>query len=119
MAKTSTVAILLTLICTILIATGQLFFKLGSEKIFGFLSFFNLLVIFGLFFYAIGAVIYIFALKRGEVSVIAPLMALNYVWVTLFSMFILKETINGLRFLGIASVVIGVVIIGVSGKYDV
>jgi len=110
-------AIALALICTIFVSIGQLFYKLGSERMVDIISLLNLFVIIGLFSYFIGSIFYIIALKKGDLSVIAPLLALNYVWVALLSIVFLGEVINALRWIGIGSVVIGVSIIGRSEWY--
>ena len=110
-------AIVLALLCTIFIATGQLFYKLGSEKIVDFISLFNLFVFIGLFSYFLGSILYILALKKGELSVILPLLALNYVWVALLSIIFLGEAVNLLRWSGISLVVVGVIIIGTGGGH--
>jgi len=109
-------AIILALTCTIFSSTGQLFYKLGSEKIVDFMSFFNPFVIVGIFSYFLGSILFIFALKKGELTVVAPVLSLNYVWVALLSIFFLSETINLVRWIGIGSVVVGITIIGVGGR---
>jgi undecaprenyl phosphate-alpha-L-ara4N flippase subunit ArnE len=113
---TSISAIILALTCTIFTSTGQLFYKLGSEKIVDFLSFFNLFVIIGIFSYFLGSILFVMALKKGELTVVAPMLSLNYVWVALLSITFLGETINLLRWAGIASVAVGVSIIGIGGR---
>ena len=110
-------AIILALLCTIFTATGQLFYKLGSEKIVDIISLFNLFVIIGLFSYFLGSILYILALKKGELTVIAPLLSLNYVFVALLSILFLGEIITLLRWAGIFSVVVGVIIIGTGGGH--
>ena len=114
--KTQKSAILLALICTIFTATGQLFFKVGSAEIVSILSFFNLFVILGAFSYLIGAILFVVALKKGELSVIAPLLALNFVWVGILSTIYLGETINSTRWFGITVIAIGIGFIGRGGK---
>ncbi len=115
--KTEKSSVLIALICTIFIATGQLFFKLGSAKIVSILSFFNLFIIIGALSYFIGSILYIISLKKGELSVIAPIFALNFVWVGILSMICLNEAINTTRWIGIATVAIGVGFIGIGGEY--
>lgn len=116
--KTQKSAILLVLICTIFISIGQIFFKLGSEKVVSILSFFNLFVVVGAFFYLIGSILYIISLKKGELSIIAPIFALNFIWVGILSTIFLGETINATRWIGIATIAMGVGFIGRGGKYD-
>lgn len=109
-------SIILALICTIFVSTGQLFYKLGSEKVVDLPSFFNLFVMMGVVSYLVGAVLFVIALKKGELTVVAPMLSLNYIWVALLSIFFIGETINLLRWIGIASVAVGVGIIGVGGR---
>ncbi|MBI2109683.1 EamA family transporter [Candidatus Woesearchaeota archaeon] len=54
----------------------------------------------------------IYAFKGGEVSVLAPLMSTGYIWVIIFSMFMLKEKINSYKWTGILLIVLGVSLIG-------
>ena len=110
-------AIVLALACTLFTATGQLFYKLGSEKIVDIISLFNLFVVIGLFSYFLGSILYILALKKGELTVITPLLALNYVWVALLSIIFLGEIISILRWAGIFSVMVGVIVIGIGGGH--
>ena len=116
--KTQKISILLALVCTVFISIGQLFFKIGSAEIISILTFFNLFVIVGAFFYFIGSILYIISLKKGELSIIAPIFALNFIWVGILSTIFLNETINVTRWIGIATIVIGVGFIGWGGKYD-
>ena len=111
-------AIVLALACTLFTAIGQLFYKLGSEKIIDIITIFNLFVFIGLFSYFLGSILFVLALKKGELIVIAPMLSLNYVWVALLSIVFLGETITLLRWAGIASVAIGVSIIGIGGRNE-
>ena len=72
----------------------------------------NYYLIFGFIFYGIGTVLFIPALKGGELSVLYPLVATTYVWVSIWSIKILKEKMNAYKWLGIAIIIIGVIFIG-------
>ena len=69
--------------------------------------------------YIIGAVLltivtalaWILALSRAEVSRIYPFMALSYVLVAVFSRFMFSEEVTSLRWVGIATICIGVVLV--------
>jgi len=115
--RTQKSALLLALITTIFTTTSQLLFKIGSAKVTGILSFFNFFVIVGLFSYFLGSIFYLGALKKGELSVIAPMIALNFVWVAILSIILFGETINFQRWFGIISIVGGVIFVGLGGKY--
>ena len=72
----------------------------------------NYHLVFGFLFYALGTVLFIPALKGGELSVLYPLDATTYVWVSLWSIKLLKERMNKKKWMGVFLVVIGVVFIG-------
>lgn len=66
----------------------------------------------GVALYGIGTVLFIPALKGGDLSVLYPFVALAYIWVSLLSVKFLGENMNKLKWLGIASIIIGVSLIG-------
>ena len=70
-------------------------------------------LIIGFTFYALGTIIFIPALKGGDLSVLYPLLSLLYVLVVFYSMWLLKEKMNKLKWLGILFVMIGIAFIGV------
>ena len=67
----------------------------------------------GVALYAIGTILFIPALKGGDLSVLYPFVALGYIWVSLLSVKFLGEKMNRLKWLGIALIIIGVTFIGV------
>ncbi len=69
-------------------------------------------LIISLFFYGIGTVLFIIALKAGELSVLYPLVATTYIWIAFLSIKMLKEKMNFYKWLGIAIIIIGVSFIG-------
>jgi uncharacterized membrane protein len=72
----------------------------------------NYYLFLGILFYAIGTILFVPALKGGELSVLYPLVAITYVWVSLWSIKILKEKMNKQKWIGVALVIIGVAFIG-------
>jgi len=66
----------------------------------------------GFLFYGLGTILFIPALKGGELSVLYPLVATTYIWVSLWSMLFLKEKMNKQKWLGVLLVIVGVVFIG-------
>ncbi len=112
---TSFKAIILVILCTILTSTGQILWKLSTSKIEGFdiISLItNIPLMLGFISYALGAVLLIFALKEGELSVIYPFIALSFIWVTLTSIFLFHEHVSILNWAGITAILIGVSLIG-------
>ena len=107
-------AIILVLIATTLGSLGPLFLKKASSQLT--LSIrkiiTNVNLILGLSFYAIGTILFIPALKGGDLSVLYPFVALVYVWVPLLSMKFLDEKMNKVKWLGILLILIGITLIG-------
>jgi len=66
----------------------------------------------GCFFYAIGTILFIPALKGGDLSVLYPLVALSYVWVSFLSIKFLNEKMNKMKWVGIGLILFGVSLIG-------
>ncbi len=72
----------------------------------------NKFLIIGLLIYGISTIIFIPALKGGELSVLYPIVGLAYVWVCVYSIFMLKEKMNLMKWIGIFIVILGVSFIG-------
>jgi len=106
--------IMVVLVACVIGASGGLFFKMGSAK----LSFnlksiiYNKKLLIGVIAYGISTIMFIPALKYGELSVLYPFAATAYIWVALFSKWFLKEEINSWKWIGIAIILIGVSFIG-------
>ena len=105
--------ILLVLFCGLLGAFGQIMFKLASDNLVftfkGLLT--NYKLILGLGFYGISAILFVLALRFGEVSTLYPLIATSYIWVLLIAGIFLKEDVGILKVLGIFSIILGVILI--------
>ena len=111
-------AILLMLLTTVLTSGAQLLYKAGSSSLsfdlIGVVT--NTPLLAGLALYALGAVLMIKAFKVGEVTVLYPIVATSYIWVSLFSIPLFGEKISFLQWAGILAVVAGVVIISKSSN---
>lgn len=107
-------AALLVLFTTLLTSSAQLLWKLGSPTlkpdITSILT--NHYLIGGILFYVLGGTLLIISFRGGEVSVLYPIIATSYVWVTFLSIRFLGETINFFKYIGIASIIIGIASIG-------
>ena len=66
--------------------------------------------------YGLNTILMVFALRDGELSVLYPIIALTYVWVTILSVLFFHESLNLLKLFGIAIVVTGVAVLGRGGK---
>jgi len=118
MAGTKPWAILIVIFCTVFTSTGSLFMKLGADRIsFSLKGLFDgYFVIVGLALYFIGFVLLTFSFRHGELSVLFPFISLSFVWVAILSYFVLQEPIMPIEIAGVAAIVFGVVLIGVSSR---
>jgi len=76
----------------------------------------NVPLIAGYALYGINTLLLVLALREGELSTLYPIIALTYVWVTLLSYVILPEKPNLYKNLGIATIVVGVAVLGRGGR---
>jgi drug/metabolite transporter (DMT)-like permease len=109
--------ILLVLFCAILGAVGQVLIKFGTNKLNSIADlFFNWYIIIGLGIYVFGTLLFIVAIKYGEITILYPLIATSYIWVSFLSIKYLNETMTHLRWVGIFFIIGGVSLVGYSAK---
>ena len=92
---------------------GPIFLKKASGRMkLSFRSLLDSQLLIGFVFYAVGTVLFIPALKGGELSVLYPLVSTTYVWVSLWSMWFLGEKMTSLKWVGVFLIIAGVSLIG-------
>jgi len=105
-----------TVICTFLGAAGQVLIKLGAAQLGGSASpvamITNPLLLGGYVLYGLMTVLFVLALRDEELSILYPIIALTYVWVTGLSVWLFRETFNLAKGVGVATIVAGVSILG-------
>jgi drug/metabolite transporter (DMT)-like permease len=112
---------LIAVACATLIqVAGQLLIKQGAaqlggsptlvESAIGMITIPQLFL--GYMLYGVFTVVMVFALKHGELSMLYPVMALSYVWVTVASVVWLREPVNLAEIAGVAVIVFGVAVLG-------
>ena len=105
--------------CTLIGAVAQIFMKTGVNQIqhldpLRIVT--NLPLLAGYSLYGINTLLLMLALRDGELSVLYPIIALSYVWVTILSVIIFKDSLNVWRVAGIALIIGGVIILGRAAK---
>jgi drug/metabolite transporter (DMT)-like permease len=116
-------AVVIILCCTLLVAAAQLLIKTGANRLthpdlMGTLvGIFTIPPLFaGYCLYGVFAVLMVYALRHGELSVLYPLISLGYVWVAILSVLVFHETMNLMKLAGIAIIVSGVAVLGLGGR---
>jgi drug/metabolite transporter (DMT)-like permease len=115
-------AIFIVLACTLLVAIGQYLIKLGANRLshaglwattIGIITIPQLFA--GYCLYAVFTVMFVWALRHGELSILYPLIALGYVWVTITAVVAFHESMNPLKIIGLAVIILGVGVLGWGG----
>jgi len=105
--KTRTSSIILVVLFTLMTAVSQIFMKIGADR-----NIFNIYTFAGLAIYGIGTLLFIIALKNGELSALYPLNSLSFVWVTLIAFFYFSETPSIAKIFGTGFILTGTILIG-------
>lgn len=103
--KKNKIGIGLMLLSALFACLGQMFWKLSATKGIWFL-------LIGFVFYAVGALIMLIAYRHGSLSVLQPMLSVNYIITLILAHFVLHETITPARIIGIAVIMVGVFLIG-------
>jgi drug/metabolite transporter (DMT)-like permease len=111
---------------------GELMLKRGLTDIGGFdltdvpnlipslfKTFTNPFIFFGFVLVFVGALFWLTVLSVLPLNLAYPLLAIGYLVVTAAAVFILGESINGLRIAGVLVIVFGVVLVGLSNQQAV
>jgi drug/metabolite transporter (DMT)-like permease len=117
-------SLVLAFLCTLIGAVAQLLIKSGAPKLtveptlvrtaIGALS--NSHLMGGLCLYGLSAILLVLALRHGELSMIYPVIALTFVWVTILSAVVVGETMTPSKMVGIGIIVAGVAVLGLGGR---
>jgi multidrug transporter EmrE-like cation transporter len=115
-------AIFIVLACTLLTAIGQYLIKTGANRlshaglVATMIGIFTIPQLFaGYCLYAVFTVLFVYALRHGELSILYPLIALSYVWVTITAVMAFHETMNPLKIIGLLVIICGVAVLGFGG----
>ncbi len=111
-------AVLTVVFTTLLTSIGQILYKKAADQLvltpLGLLT--NVYLIVGVMVYAIAGILVIIALRGGEVSVLYPIIATSYIWVAFLSIYFIGESMNPWKWLGIATIFGGIVLIGFGSR---
>jgi len=118
-ARTSIRSIGLVLLCTIIGAAAQIFLRYGAEHLTaaglrGILT--NWALLAGYVCLGANTFLLILALRDGQLSVLYPIIALTYVWVTILSPVFFGDIVNVYKICGVVLIVLGVSFIGAGSR---
>lgn len=118
-ASTSVSSIGLVFLCTVIGAAAQILMKQGANHLtgvglIGIVT--NLPLMAGYACYGVNTLLLVMALRQGHLSVLYPIIALTYVWVTILSPMFFVDHLNVFKVGGVGLIVIGVSLIGVGSR---
>jgi multidrug transporter EmrE-like cation transporter len=119
-AHTSLTSIVLVFLCTLTGAAAQILMKQGADHttgagLAGLLT--NLPLFLGYCIYGVNTILVVLALRQGHLSVLYPIIALSYVWVTMLSpRYFPGDHLNGFKIAGVFLIVAGVSMIGIGSR---
>ena len=113
-------SLIIVLCSTVLIAAAQALIKAGTgdlgagssllDTAIGILTTPRLFA--GYALYGVVTLMMVLALRHAELSIVYPVIALSYVWVSILSVAMFHETMNGFKLAGVVVIVSGVAILG-------
>ena len=110
---TSLSAIIYVAIASLFGSAGQIFYKYGANRLTDVASFIlNPFVYLGLGCYGIGLLFMLKSLRRGELTVVYPVMATSFIWVSLAAPFFFKtDSMTVQRWIGVGTILLGVILV--------
>lgn len=101
--------IVLILCSSVFVCIGQLLWKVSATQ--G-----DLYLLVGFVFYGVGAILMILSYRYGELSVLQPMLSMNYVLSIMLGVLILQEPLTITKIIGVGIISLGVVLIGGSSN---
>jgi multidrug transporter EmrE-like cation transporter len=115
--KTPLASILLVVLGSFFGSIGAVFLKFGSEKLkHGIAGILNVRLATGVAMYLLSTVFFVAALRKGELSVLYPLVSTGAIWTLLWSKIFFKEPLTGYKFVGVFLILVGVSFIGLGNR---
>jgi len=113
-------AFFLVVCCTIIGAAAQVMIKKGAGGLgpnptmvqTALAIFLNPSLFAGYAMYGISTILLVLALRHGQLSLLYPMFAMTYVWVTILSVVVFHESMNAFKLAGIATIVGGIAVLG-------
>ncbi|MFH1510780.1 MAG: EamA family transporter [Candidatus Woesearchaeota archaeon] len=108
----------LMFLCTFLTSVAQFFYKKAAMQLSFSISgiLFNMPLYIGAGLYILGALLMLVALRGGDLSSLYPVIATSFIWVTLLSAYLLHEHVSITKYIGIASIMAGISMIGYGSR---
>jgi multidrug transporter EmrE-like cation transporter len=116
--KTPVSSMLLVLLASFIGSFGAVFLKLGAERLH--LQWKTLLLNWrlaaGIAFFLLSSFFFVLGLRKGELTVLYPMVALGYIWTLFWSRLFFGEPFSRNKFLGLGLILAGIVLLNLGNK---
>lgn len=107
----------LVLCASVLGSFGAVFLKLGSEKLrYGIRNMISWQAFAGVMFYLSSSVFFVAGVRKGELSVLYPMVSLGYVWTMIWSKLWFGEPVTRQKFIALGLILFGICLIGAGAR---
>jgi multidrug transporter EmrE-like cation transporter len=105
---------LLVLAASFIGSFGAVFLKSGAGKLHRQLKtlFLNWRLALGVILFVASSVFFLLGVRRGELSILYPMVSLGYIWTLFWSRLFFHEPFTRTKFLGIGMILLGIVFLG-------
>ncbi len=109
---------LLVFVAAVLGSFGAVFLKSGAGRLHRQIRtlLFNWRLALGVAFYLLSSFFFVLGVRKGELTILYPMVSLGYVFTLLWSRLFFRERITRNKFVGIGLVVIGVVLLSLGSR---
>ena len=76
----------------------------------------NWRLVLGIAIYLLSSVFFVFGLRRGELSVLYPLVALGYMWTVVWSRVFFGEPLTRAKFVAVGLILVGIAFLGLGSQ---
>ena len=116
--RTPLSSVILVFWSSIIGSFGAVFLKLGSGRLRRGLRhiFMSWHLAAGVVAFLISSYFFVLGIRRGELTILYPLVSLNYIWTLIWSRLFFKEPFTANKFLGLGLILLGVFFIGLGNR---
>ena len=117
MTATPASSMALVLVASFFGSFGAVFLKLGAAHLKdGLHRIFNLRLAIGVALFLLSSVFFVLGIRKGELSVLYPMVSLGYIWTLFWSRLFFGEAFTRQKFIGLGLILLGVFFVGLGNR---
>ena len=113
MTSTPFSSIAFVFISSVIGSFGAVFLKMGAKHLQrSLLNIISWQSFAGVAFYLLSSVFFVLGVRKGELSVLYPMVSLGYIWTLIWSRWFFREPITPPKYLALSLILVGICLIG-------